>query len=516
MTESGSNNDSRQSAVLLSKELRSYCQSESLSEEGLREMIERHPNNNHVGDYEFFLEACYNERVTVGIIQYLLEYFPVAISDADEDGHLPLHLACQNPNVTPEIIQLLVDAAPDSLRSVTNNGHVPLHYFCDSKDEDDRKAMQILKLLIERQSDAVRHVDNDGFLPIHHACAERSPEFCRLLVEAYPGSEGMSDSNGMLPLHFACMTNTVATVEYLYKLYPDAIKHTTTDGYYPVHFAMKGAERRDNPIAAVGDVKYLLDCDPSVKFQKVNGLSLLEFACQGEFNDKIIEAALKVIETIYDAHPEAIESNRIASNIQWYHQRIQAFLNGELVYARQARDHRLMTTPDGNGQLPLHTALQNNVKLGSIKLLVKGNPPAVQSTDNSGALPLHVACQHHESADVIQYLVGLDITTLDAVDRDGNTALHFACHCARHEFIALLLGKYNGVSVSKRNAHGKLPIDLLWESNVVLDRDSVEYTESVFRLLKAYPEMVMTTDMQTDSVARLSQNRKKRKFDHEE
>ena len=171
-----------------------------------------------------------------------------------------------------------------------------------------------------------------------------------------------------------------------------------------------------------------------------------------------------------------------------------------------------------NGQLPLHTAVQNNVRLGSIKLLVKGNPPAVQSPDNSGALPLHVACQRHDSASVIQYLVGLDTTTLDAVDRDGNTALHFACHCARHDIIALLLGKYDGVSVSKRNAHGKLPIDLLWESNVVLDRDSVEYTESVFRLLKAYPEMVMTTDMQlqSDSVARLSQKRKKRKYDHEE
>jgi len=177
-----------------------------------------------------------------------------------------------------------------------------------------------------------------------------------------------------------------------------------------------------------------------------------------------------------------------------------------------------MTTPDGNGQLPLHTAVQSKVRLGSIKLLVKGNPAAAQSPNNSGALPLHIACQHHDSADVIQYLVGLDAATLEAVEGKGNTALHFSCHFAKHEFIALLLGKYDAVSVSTRNAHGKLPIDLLWESNDVLDRDSVEYTESVFRLLKAYPEIVMTTDMQlqSDSVARLSQKRKKRKYDHEE
>eukprot|EP00984_Skeletonema_dohrnii_P035090 scaffold34613_cov127-Skeletonema_dohrnii-CCMP3373.AAC.1 len=521
MSESGSNIDSRQSA----EELLELCKSESLSEEGLREIIERGltSNNIHrVNDYQFFLWACYNKRVTVGIIQCLLEYFPDSIRATDHNGQLPLHNACSNPNVTPTIIQLLIDAAPDSVRSVTNVGRMPLHYLCSSTNEDDRKAMQILKLLIERHPDVIiRHVDNNGFLPFHYACATRSPEFCRLLIEAYPGSERMTGFNGVRPLHAACGNNTLATVEYLYKLYPDAISHATTRGNYPIHAAIMGMMRRDNPITAVGIVKYLFDLDPNVKLQKHQGAeSLLYFACIRGYSNSSIEAALEMIKTIYDAHPEAIEENRIASTIHEYHEQIQSFINTQLVYARQAKDHRQMTTPtpDGNGQLPLHTAVQSNVRLGSIKLLVKGNLPAIQTPDNNGALPLHVACQRHESTSVIQYLVGLDTTTLDAVDRDGNTALHFACHCARHEFIALLLGKYDGVSVSKRNARGKLPIDLLWESNVVEDRDSVEYTESVFQLLKAYPEMVMTTDMQlqSDSVAHTSQNRKKRKFDHEE
>jgi ankyrin repeat protein len=135
------------------------------------------------------------------------------------------------------------------------------------------------------------------------------------------------------------------------------------------------------------------------------------------------------------------------------------------------------------------------VRLGSIKLLVKGNPPALQTPDNSGALPLHVACQLHDSVNVVQYLVGLDATTLDAVDRDGNTALHLACHCARHEIIAMLLEKYGAVSVSKRNTLKKLPIDLLWERSEVLDRESIEYTESVFRLLTAHPETLMNVNM---------------------
>ena len=76
--------------------------------------------------------------------------------------------------------------------------------------------------------------------------------------------------------------------------------------------------------------------------------------------------------------------------------------------------------------------------------------------------------------------------TLRAVDYDSNTAIHYACRGAKYDTIALLLEKYDAISISRRNAHKKLSIDLLWESNEVSDRGCVEYTESVFRLLKAY------------------------------
>eukprot|EP00984_Skeletonema_dohrnii_P023860 scaffold12953_cov123-Skeletonema_dohrnii-CCMP3373.AAC.15 len=251
--------------------------------------------------------------------------------------------------------------------------------------------------------------------------------------------------------------------------------------------------------------------------QKRGRKSLLHCACNRVYNDSTIDAALEIIKAIYDAHPEAIEENRIASVIQSWHERVREFIHSQLFYARQAKNHYQMTTPESYGQLPLHAALQINVRLGSIKLIVKGHPPAVQSPDNSGALPLHIACQHHESADVIQYLVGLDTSTLDAVDGDGNTALHLACHFARHEIIALLLDKFDAVSVSKRNSHKKLPIDLLWESNEVEDKESVEYTESVFRLLTAYPETVMNIGIQKQSASANcpSPNGKKRKFGNE-
>ena len=111
-----SDNNSRQSAEqLLSKELAELCESELLSNEGLREIIERYGLNDtrHVSDYAFFIAACWNEKFNEGIIRFLLDYFPAAASATDVDGWSPLHYVCRNKNVTLNIVQLLIDAAPN-------------------------------------------------------------------------------------------------------------------------------------------------------------------------------------------------------------------------------------------------------------------------------------------------------------------------------------------------------------------------------------------------------------------
>ena len=578
----------------LKDELIGFCISNSLSEEGLREIIKRHgltPNDSNVSDYKFFRLACHNKRVTEGIIRCLLEYFPAAASATCKEGWTPLHHACYNKNMTLNIIQLLIDAAPDSVCSVNRRGWMPLHYLCykknldetaaieisklliekcpealrhannngslpihlacvrrspafcqvlvdaapdsvrsvdddgwtpihtlcDNPEVDEATAILVLKLLMEKHPDAVRHADRGGSLPIHYAAKTKSPEFCRVLIDAYPGSEQIPEVKGTLPLHWACYKGSLPTVEYLYRLFPVAIGRENIEGLYPIHMAI-GLFERSNPEDAVEIVKFLLNYDPNQKLIRFRGNSLLRVACGQQYNNSNIEAgvaALEVIKVLFDAHPEAIEDNRIATGIQRFHPRVRTFINRELVYSRQAKDLRLMVTPDSKGQLPLHTALQNNVRLGSIKLLVKGNPAALLSLDSSGALPLHIACQHHDYTDVVHYLVELDTTTLGALDRNGNTALHCACRGGKNDTITLLLEKYNAVSVSKRNDQEKLPIELLWESNAVEDNGSLKYTESVFRLLRSYPEMVAINNLALEQPIDVDQMRnvKKRKLD---
>ncbi len=495
-----------QSIDALEGELIEFCLSDSLSEDGLREILERFNNNlhNNIDNYNFFFLACRNELVTEGILRCLLEYFPNAAGTTHSSGVTPLHtILFGNKNVTRDMVQLLIDAHPESIDKESSTGLItPLHALSRNKSLDDTTAVDILGLLLERCPEAVRRADSDihGVLPIHLAVmTSKSPEFCRMLIEAYPGSERIATSSGMVPFDLSFAEGAVVTAKYLLGLYPESINVANRDGAYPIHRAIVGVTR-EAPTNALEMVQMLLDCDLNVASQKLDGsfpLCVVYFFSMsfGEDATSKVDTALKIAQVLYDAYPEAIIEEDLSLLINRFPEDLQAFINTQLTYARQARDSTLMNTHDVNGQLPLHKALRDNATLGSIKLLVKGNPTALQTPDNDGALPLFLAIQHYDSTKVVDFLVGLDPNTLTAVDRGGNTALHHACHGAKHETIALLLEKYGAVSVSQSNALNKLPIHLLLESNATANReDDNKYMESIFRLLRAYPDTLMMSE----------------------
>ena len=441
--------------------------------------MERFNNNLNIDNYNFFVLACHNERLTEEILRCLLEYFPDAASYT-QGGLTPLHLIIGfNKNVTRGMVQLLIDAFPESLRREDNNGYMPLHQLCINKNLEDATAVDILGLLLERCPEAVRRANDDG-LPIHAACGVglRSPEFCRMLIEAYPRSERIANSIGMLPFHVACGQGAVVTAKNLYKLYPESINVTDRGGIYPIHYAIMRL-KGESPASAIEMVQFLLDRDLNITSQTFRefsplfmGIMVCVLESTGVNVAPIMSAAMKILHLFYDAHPEAMEDNRIEAAFDRIPEEMQNFITTQRAYARLARDATFMSGRDVNGQGPLHIALRDNITLGSIKLLLNGDRDAIRMPNNDGALPLHVAIQHHESTKVVDYLVGLDSDTLTAVDTGGNTALHHACRGAKYDIIPLLLEKYGAVSVSTINGHNKLPIHLLLESGATANREA--------------------------------------------
>ena len=175
-------NNNRQ--TLLTAQLADYCRSDFLSEDALRDKINRLrvvvlPHDRDTTDEELLLhEVCDNERVTEGTIRCILGKITTAAMADDDDGKLPLHYVLWNENVTLKMVQLLIDAAPESIMHQDNNGFMPIHQICGNYDLEEEKALKILKFLIDKSPQSARHADKYGYLPIHLACdGLRSPGF---------------------------------------------------------------------------------------------------------------------------------------------------------------------------------------------------------------------------------------------------------------------------------------------------------------------------------------------------
>ena len=80
--------------------------------------------------------------------------------------------------------------------------------------------------------------------------------------------------------------------------------------------------------------------------------------------------------------------------------------------------------------------------------------------------------------------------TMHVCDVNKDYPLHYACRAANLNVIRYLVGRTS--LVSERNAANKLPFHLLLEfEDDQVNRESPEFTEACWQLLRAYPDTVM-------------------------
>jgi len=431
------------------------------------------------------LELCNSNNLSLDALQETINLLGPRVSS---QNLLCFHKACENKNGTLEIVQLLYYIFPEALRLRDDDGWLPIHHLCCNEDLDDSASIDILRFMLEIDPTLPREVGS-GWLPVHSAVAYKSITFCKILIDVYPESLRI-EADGMLPIHIACdcgnRDDTVDTNQYMLELNPEISNAEDGDGWLPIHLAaMKGRTK---------SIELFLKYDPDAASKEVNDESRrLPLHCACDYDTNISD--ISSIQVLYDAYPEAIfasdaDGDTPLDNAQRNgNQPAIDFLQTQLEYASQAQDEAAMTTSDDDGWLPLHHALKDNVPLGSIKLLTRANPAAVQVADQNGAYPLHIACEFG-SVKVVQLLVELAGVTLNNVDTKNNYPLHYACRRGNLGIVNYLL-EANVPSVSDRNNDNKLAIHLLFEcGSVIFDRESMEYVETVWQLLLTNPEVV--------------------------
>jgi len=275
------------------------------------------------------------------------------------------------------------------------------------------------------------------------------------------------------------------------------------EGYFPLHRAASNCKGEAGEI-----IRFLLSRD-SAGASMVTATNANAFRPLGlPLHVAGFYFNLDAVQLLFDVHPEAICINdgmgRTPLDITrqsiargMFRERgrggayeVLWFLEAQMAYVRQAQDIIAMQTTDDNNRLPLHHALFNNASLGAIKLLVKGNPLAVQVSDRQRMLPLHIACEL-STVEVVKFLVELKDFGLDHCDVKKDSPLHYACRGGNCGTVKYLLER-SASQVSERNVGNKLPIHLLCESGTdKVDRESPEFVETIWHLLKAHPETVL-------------------------
>jgi len=464
--------------------------------------------------------ALFNVNVNemYDVIEYLVKLNPSCLQARDEFGQTPLHMACMSTNITAKIVELLLKICPESVHQQTSyNSGLPLHTLCERKFNDE-VAIDILKLLLETHPESISaqydELDDVGDLPLHAAASYQSSAFCKVLADAYPESVRRKNTvPGYLPFHKACKNGWPDTVKYLFGLYPESLHIRNDFGHLPIHVACESPKD-----ATLKTIEFLLIHDPeciskTVLSDEGNEALPLHLVCSSW------DQSDGTTELIFDLYPEALlirneqgklpidllrerlgdlpvnnETGKLM-NEAWgkKNEALLVFFSTQMSYAHKAQDRNAMRTIDSTGSLPLHNALQARASLGSIKLLVKGNPDAINISDGNGMLPLDIASEV-STVGIVKYLAELSPDLLNACDVNKNYPLHHACRGGNCEVISYLLKTpMSSASVSERNVDDMLPIHLFCEfaRGRWCEGETPEYTETIWRLLTAYPETVL-------------------------
>lgn len=517
----------------LHDELVAYCSGKEVTVEGLHEIIVNRwgwsPDKKFY-NFAFFVRLLCNEHFTVteGMVKFILQYIPeAAFVQTRSHKETALHVMLQNKFVTPQVVQILVDAFPQSVWIQDTNGVTPIHALCAADYHDDSVKVDILDTLLgsvglhnnKMKLLEIGTYTDQRMLPIHFAALTKSTSAILMekLIEACPRYVLSSTAEaGFTPLHCACYSNNLAVVEVLVKSYPKGLDTISKGSHklrgYPINIALRKAYEKnymDKTKPYVDVVRFLVNFPGSrASSQMYEYRSPLYWACLLASSrqarvEGTKEIGLELVRILFDSCPTAIRLSDIGSFFQAHDSTAQQDPRARVVLHPSVMEflayHRVFTLPFNElkeiyGPYPLHSIIMKNECLGSIKLLVKGNPAALQIPNDDGVIPLHLAVQHHHSIEVIQFLMKFDRSTLIMTDSEGNTALHHACRGARYDIVTLLLKWYGAVSVSKQNLKGELPIDLLLfraDSDSTLDNESTRYTSTVYHLLRSYPDTLM-------------------------
>ncbi|KAL7545679.1 hypothetical protein ACHAWF_009027 [Thalassiosira exigua] len=461
-------------------------------------------------------------------VQFLLERDPQSTKAKDPStGDLPLHTACSEFSWDLSMIKRLFNLYPDAIATRNHEGRYPLHEFLafdrrirESKEYPDprgKAALETVIFLVTQFPSSVRVADQEGMLPLHHASKCYNTGIVLYLAQAYPDSVKVESPKFGLPLHCAAQQGKsgLQIVRYLSCQYPEAhgtsnetvglpLECTKNKEIFVYLLLLRYSRTKKNYVHRALEDNAVL-----------NPLSIVQVFVH-HFRGELVQtdnfgrhplhvavsssrASHDVVRALLTVHPDAAlhqdKQGCIPLHLFFRHSASLEVRACEEIFD-ELTSNRIDSAKvlDRNGCLPLHYACRYGTAKTTMGTLIKNYSEAVRIRDRNGCIPLHMACRRGMlSVDAIELLMGFDYIMIQAADRDLELPLHKACRGGHLEIINYLLDQF-APATGMRNISGYLPIHILCRKSGKVDisiMDTPKFTETVFRLLRAYPEAVL-------------------------
>eukprot|EP00956_Cyclotella_meneghiniana_P030800 scaffold78695_cov23-Cyclotella_meneghiniana.AAC.1 len=385
------------------KNFERYCSSEDLSIDGIKWALGYFVSHDRLHESNFLHKVCMNPKVTLEIVEYLVELFPEMVGterdiDIDErtfKGAYLSHIACRNEHCPNSVVKFLMEGNNDVLTCICSMENdyegLPLHYYLSRHQNVD---IEIVKYMVEKYPDALKMFGESTFTPLHILLANKHVgamfDIVKYLIDYAPISLRLKDrSFNRLPLHTACKNQSITKeiIQCLVNKWQDALHVECYVGLIAIHLFCRYGDMLSN-------------------------------------ND-----AIEILQLILESYPDgAIQANR-------------------------------------DGVLPIHYAARNNrMSVEFIEILIDARPELVSQVDDSGDLPFHDACSFGH-IDIVKYLYGLNPDSIRTICSHSELPLHCACRNEDPEVLKYVLGLYPE-AIHLRGEYG-LPIHVALTSGTV-------------------------------------------------
>ena len=508
----------------MTDELKSYLHSR-ISIEGLQEKTKDIPPKS-LRNINFLQLLCMSKYVSLDMVEHLLQFYPEAPMESfyylmgydyysfgercnscwnckSKPQHncsnavsTLLHVACQNEKCPSSVIDLLLSKKHPLARKcpciienvcgrwgLADDYHVEgLPITCYLARVTNDIEITVVKSLVQDSRDLSATFGGTKSTPLHIVLVRRNVadmyEIIKFIIEANPSSLRVMDVFNRLPLHMALSNDKISLeiVQLLMKHYPEAASVGCN--------WMASTRRRDSRLP----LHYLVG-------QREGYAST--YAGESHLSEEMM---IGILQLILGAYTEAIYMEPLPDDQEYVPFDERRHGEGHLptVISRRKREptsavHMFLEeqfasalrTYDERGRLPLHSVLCNKAQLHVVKTLVKEYPAALQCADNENRLPLHVACEVGCMNGSVPFLC--EPFGAAVCDINMNNPLHYACRGSSYCVLQWLLAKYPAL-VSKRNAEGKLPVQLLCEMGATTRDD--RFIETTFMLLRMFPDSI--------------------------